>query len=122
MTTNEFVWGVKARAVDSAVANTISDLRQPSGKHPSAQAASLSTWYAGLTPDDRKMLEEIIRTSADKAVFGLLCILDGARVIEDGPDKGDFELYFVKGGAKTLVNPSENPLHEAYRASNPKSG
>jgi len=54
--------------------------------------------------------------AAEDVVFGTLCVLDGVRVIEDSQDKGDFEVYYVKEGQRTLLNTPNVSLHELYQS------
>jgi hypothetical protein len=50
---------------------------------------------------------------AHQAVFGVLALLDGARVIEDTPEKGRFKLTFHKGSREWELNPPNGvPLHD----------
>ena len=62
------------------------------------------------------MLAEALKDAAEGAIFGLLCVLDGVRVIEDAPDKGGFELYYVKVDKRVLLNPSGDELHDIFQS------
>ncbi len=63
------------------------------------------------------MLRKALRESAEAAVFGFLCILDGVRVMEAGPNQGQLELYYVKGSEKILLNdPRQEELHNLFNA------
>jgi hypothetical protein len=49
------------------------------------------------------------------AVFGFFCVLDGVSAIEDSPEKGDLELYFVKSSQKIRLNdPRQEELHNLF--------
>lgn len=61
------------------------------------------------------MVEDIIRRSAENAIFDLFCILDGVEAIEDTKDKGTFELRFIKDGIEDVISPSDDFLHELFR-------
>ena len=56
--------------------------------------------------------------AAFDAVFGLLCIIDGVRVIEDGPEKSEFRLVRVASdGKETVLNPEDGDyLHDILNA------
>jgi hypothetical protein len=69
-----------------------------------------------LNPEDQAMLAEALNDAAEGAIFGFFCILDGARAIEDGPEKGRFELFYVKGDEKVLLNPRNDDLHDLFQA------
>ena len=59
---------------------------------------------------------------AHQAVFGVLAVLDGARVVESTPDKGTFKLAFRKGDKQWDWNPSTGvPLHD-HLNQEPESG
>jgi hypothetical protein len=75
----------------------------------------LAKWYSTLSPEARELLKEALDYATETAIFGVLCILDGARVIEDTDEKGEFEVYYVRGKEKQLLNPPSDPLHEGYR-------
>ncbi len=116
MTPEEFVRAVKFRASDASVRVTLSNLRNPPGRLPGERQVRLSQWFAGLKDNDRESVEQVIRDASQTAVFGFFAILDGVRVVEEGRDKGEFELYFVKGGQRTLLNPHPGEeLHDIYK-------
>jgi hypothetical protein len=64
------------------------------------------------------MLRGLIKEGIDDALFGLFCIIDGVRAVEDAPDKGRYELHYVKNGQSTSLNPGNSPLlHDLYNQS-----
>jgi hypothetical protein len=114
MTSEEFVDRVKIVVRDAAAAGELTILQRPPGRRPPADLLERSAWYNSLEDDQKRILSSILIDVADRAVFGFLCVLDGARTIEDGPDKGHLELRYVKHGV-TLLNPPEgDPLHELW--------
>jgi hypothetical protein len=115
MTTEEFIRVLKIQTSDSAVSGTISLLERPPGRKPAEYLIKLSNWYAGLAEADRSFVRDVIRESAESAVFGFLCALDGVRAMEDGPEKGEFKLTYSKGGFDLLLNdPAAEYLHDIY--------
>jgi len=60
------------------------------------------------------MLTAIAAGAVDRALFGLLCVLDGVRTVEDGEVKGDFQLNYVKGTTTRLNATDEPTLHDLY--------
>ena len=63
------------------------------------------------------MLIEALDDVAEDVVFGVLCVLDGVRAIENGPDKGELELYYVKGESRVLLNDMKQcELHDIFQA------
>src|SRR5215813_8856608 len=97
----QFVDAVRVAVRDSAVSGTLALLQQPPGRRPSAALRNNAAWYASLSESDRDRLASIMQEVVDQAVFGLLCVIDGVRAIEDGPTKGTFELTYV--GEKTTL-------------------
>ena len=115
MTIDEFVKVVKLRTSDAAVNGTLKSMEHPAGRSPSEKKLKLSRWYNQLTESDRIMLRAALREAAKSAVFGFFCILDGVRVIEEPPEKGDLELYYVKGQERKLLNnPNGGELHDLF--------
>ena len=53
------------------------------------------------------------------AVFGMLCVLDGVRAIEDEADKGSLRLTYSKNGQTKLLSPSDSDLlHDILNVQN----
>lgn len=108
-----FVDAVRLVVRDSAVTNTISVLSQPPGRNPDQTLVGLSGWFDSLPLQDRQNIERIVQITAHDAVFGMLCVLDGARAIEDGPMKGTVDLRYYRGHEDISLNDySGAPLHE----------
>src|SRR6266536_4129598 len=104
MTSEEFVNGVKLRACDAGASVTINHLRNPPGRRPTEDFRIRSRWFLSISEEDRARVEEVIHLASSNAIFGFLCILDGARFIEDGTEKGEFVLTFEKGTERTRIN------------------
>jgi len=103
-----FVEAVRRVVLDSAVTSTISQLSKPAGRKP--DQARLDH---GLPHSDRQKLEHIIKMTANTAVFGMLCVLDGVRAIEDGPGKGAIDLRYRRGEDDiSLTDDSGEQLHD----------
>jgi hypothetical protein len=117
MTVEEFVQVLKIQTSDAAVGGVVEQMERPSGRSPGQTSLDLAQWYSGLSEKDRFMLRLTLRKSAESAVFGVCCILDGVRPIEDGHEKGRLELYYVKGDERTRLNdPHGDELHDLYNA------
>jgi hypothetical protein len=113
MTTLEFVKSVKAEACDSAVDTLMEILDNPPGRRPDERLVALAAWYRQLSSADKECLHQTITRTAHVAVFGVLAILDGVRAVEGLGPKGEFELYYVKGSQRVLLNdPKEGFLHD----------
>jgi len=115
MTPHDFLSAIKASASESSVEDTIRLFKKPPGRSPSQHLLKLSKWYLSLEASDQQLLEEALRFATDTTIFGLLCILDGARAIVDPSKDAQFELYYVEGDKKVLINKPSDALHESYR-------
>ena len=50
---------------------------------------------------------------ASHAIFEVLAVLDGTRIIDDDREKGTFKIFHMKGGEEWDLNPADGvPLHE----------
>ena len=116
MDSEEFVRGVKAACSDTLAQVEIGSLRNPPGRRPSQRLLRLSRWFHQLSAEDQVMLAETLNYAAEAAIFGFFCVLDGVRVIENGPDKGGFELYYVKDDERVLLNPAVDDLHDMFQS------
>lgn len=110
----QFVDLLKIVVRDAAVSQELSVLQRPPGKRPSQEVLKRSKWYNSLEDDQKKILSSIIMDVADRAVFGFLCVLDGARVIESSSQKGRLELYYIKDESILLNPPEGEVLHELW--------
>src|SRR6185295_6957907 len=94
----------KLYACDSSVDGTAKNLLRPPGRRPHPDLPRLSTWFKQLSADDQIAVLDVAREAAESAIFGVFCILDGVRAIEGGTDKGGFEIHYVKGDERVLLN------------------
>ena len=63
------------------------------------------------------MVRRVVRESVDAGLFGLFCVLDGVRSIEEQDPKGEFKLYYVNGKKEVLLNDFDKEfLHDLYNA------
>lgn len=117
MTSEEFVEAVKMQTSDAALRGTLECLRRPPGRKPREELVRLSEWYKHLDGKDQEMLGAALKEAAEMAVFEFFCVLDGVSAIENTPEKGDLELYFVKGSDRTRLNdPKQEELHNLFNA------
>lgn len=109
METQKFVELVKLAVRDNAVSATLSHLHHSPRKRPSADLQKNAAWYQSLDETQRERRSSIVRTAADQAVFGFLCVIDGARAIGRGENKGRLELRYI-GERAVVLNPADGPL------------
>lgn len=95
----------------------MAQLRIPAGRRPTSEIVERSAWFNGLAPADQDRVQTVAEDAGKAALFGLLCVLDGVRAIEDGPSAGSLELRYIADGMETLLASTElgkgtPPLHE----------
>jgi hypothetical protein len=112
MTPTEFVEGLDAHCKDSAVDGVLGQFRQPSGRSPSPTLLQLSQWYLGLSESDQSMLRDALQQVSQDCLFGVLCVLDGARKAHDGRDISFRLSVSVDGRSYELMDPSGPDLHD----------
>jgi len=118
MTPDSFVSALKAEVRDAAAVDTITQIRTPSGRRPSDEIRNLSSWFNQLSEADQNAVAKVAEMTAHSAVFGLLCVLDGVRVIEGDGETGEFELnYEAAEQQKVRLNPpTGDMLHDILNA------
>lgn len=118
MKPSSFVDALKSEVRNAAASDTISQIRTPSGRRPPDAIRKMSAWFNQLSEADQKAVAEVAQMSAHGAVFGFLCVLDGVRAIEDGEQRGEFELNYVQNGKVSVrLNPlSGDMLHDLFNA------
>jgi hypothetical protein len=114
MDSQEFVDLLKLVVRDAAASGEMSVLDKPLGRKASSELLKRSAWYHSLQEDEKLILSSIIFDAASQAVFGFLCVLDGVRQIENGADKGRFELRYIKDGSTWRNSPEQFMLHELW--------
>ena len=116
MTPEHFVGVLREVVRDSAVSGTLSVLEQPPGRRPKGDLLQMAEWYAGLDTTAKAIFANALKHAADGAVFGFLCVLDGVRAIEDGPDKGALKLIYSGKSERVLNGENVEMLHDLYNA------
>jgi hypothetical protein len=112
MTPEFFVESLEKHCRDSAVKDCIANFMEPPGRKPAELLVRLSNWFRALPPNDQEMVALAMKESADATLFGVLCVIDGGRVIEDGPEKSEFELAALRQGSRSVISPSTSYLHD----------
>ncbi|QNM59049.1 hypothetical protein XHV734_0190 [Xanthomonas hortorum pv. vitians] len=87
-------------------------LKAPPGRRPAQSLVSLSGWYRGLDPADQANVAAALRIAADATLFGVLCVIDGVRIIEDQPTKSMFRLTATCNGSTSIISPGPEDLHD----------
>lgn len=115
MDQTEFINAIKTAVAESSKKAVLLSLVSPSGRQPEQDLVDLSTWYNALGVNDKEMIGTVIKEAIDSTVFGILCVLDGVRAIEDSREKGVLKLFYQKGDDLVFLNdPNEDYLHDLW--------
>jgi hypothetical protein len=116
MDIENFVSALKTECRDSAVTGCVSLFDDPPGRRPSEHLKNMSQWFKTLPAQDRSFVISAMREAADATLFGVLCVIDGVRVIERTEEKSEFHLTAIKNGIESLLSPNDTFLHDVLRA------
>ncbi|MEA9566268.1 hypothetical protein [Xanthomonas sp. WHRI 8932A] len=115
MTPGDFVKALKKECADTAVDDCVNLLNASPGRRSSQSLVSLSAWYRGLDPADQENVAAALAIAADATLFGVLCVIDGVRTIEDQPIKSEFMLTATCNGSTSIISPGPQDLHDLLR-------
>ena len=116
MNSEQFIAIIEKVVRENAIENTIENVEDPPGRGVSKAEQARSDWFNGLNDGDRSRVESIVKDAVDEALFGFLAVIDGARAIEDGEDKGRLILIHKNAGEHILNDPEKIGLHDLYNA------
>jgi hypothetical protein len=111
MNSEEFVQGIYASVYKTSIEAVIKTIADPPGRRPRRDLVELSSWYNGLSDADKSQVRGVVRRAVDQAIFGMLAVLDGVRVIDDRHT----DLYLRTGDGTLLNDLSENELHALFQ-------
>jgi hypothetical protein len=114
MDSRQFISALRLVVRDDAVSEELNLLKNPPGRRPPENLKENSAWYNTLDDEQKRILSVVLHDVVDRTVFGVLCVLDGVRAIENGVDKGRLELRYVKNGSVLLNPPEGEMLHELW--------
>ena len=115
MDKDEFIEAINIQVHQTAITGIRMILDKPPGRKPDEELVELSSWFKDLSDADKEMVMKVAKEASISATFGFLCIFDGVRVIEDGPNKGGLKLYYKKGLRKVLLNDHKGEyLHDMF--------
>lgn len=111
----EFIKSIKEVVTESTTHSIEEAITNPPGKVVEETLIDLAKWFRSLSEKEKNMIRMIIKYSADDAVFGFLCVLDGVRAIEDSYYKGKLLLFYERKDERVLINnPDQEELHNIY--------
>ncbi|WP_440904805.1 hypothetical protein ACMZOO_00845 [Catenovulum sp. SX2] len=111
MEVDQFTKLIKEVVSQAAVEDTIANLESPPGRRPSESLVKHSAWYNSLSSENQLMLKQVLIEAVDEAIFGLFCVVDGARSISEVGQANNITLS-VNGKA---LNSSSEFLHDSYK-------
>jgi hypothetical protein len=116
MDSRAFVDVLKKVVEESSIEGVIQILENPPGRKPNPQMVKRSEWYKCLSIKDKEMVMQIVSEAVSHSMFGIFCVLDGVRVIEDAENRGELKLYYENNNSKILLNdPDKEYLHDIYK-------
>lgn len=118
MIAENFAEAVKLAVIDTNALDLATCYENPPGRKPSQRLLDNSNWYRSLSEQDRSQVVEVMKDASHSAVFGLFCVLDGVRPVEDTVIKGHFKIYHcAASGERTRIIPTNtNMLHDLLNA------
>ena len=114
MNPEAFIQALKLVVSDAARNGVLRNLEYPPGRQPAERLVRASQFYKSLSEGQQEQIAAIVEHAIHQAVFGFLCVIDGVRAIESGPDKGRLELRYIREGEVILNAPSRPFLYELY--------
>ncbi|AHK18874.1 hypothetical protein [Yersinia similis] len=116
MDAEKFVDILNVVVKDAVVEDVISVLESPPGRKPSKELVDLSGFYNAQADEVKEFINKIIKRVADDSLFGMLCVIDGVRAIEDDENKGELVLTYHKDNKSPVVLNENKDLHDIYNA------
>lgn len=116
MDSEKFVSIIREVVRNSAIEDTIENIKDPPGRRVSESELVRSNWFNALSDKDQDSVRSVVEDAVDEAIFGMLSVLDGTRAIEDGDDKGTLTLVYENKRKVLLNDPETIGLHDLYNA------
>ena len=115
MNANDFIAALVSEVHQASCQDTASFLSEPPGRRVTARSRELSAWYNALSPQDVQRICQVIEHAVHAAIFGTLCVLDGARSINS--ENVELQLLAVdEKSTQRLNEPKATDLHDIYQA------
>lgn len=100
---------------EQAVNDVIETLLEPVGNKTSQENVQMSAFYGSLTEEQKGVFNRILLNTSEMTMYGLFCVLDGVRAVENGENKGSLELWYRNGEFTQLLNdPDDEFLHDLF--------
>jgi hypothetical protein len=117
MNPDDFISAVVRCVHEAAVIDTISLLSEgPAGRRPATPLVELSAWFNQLPESDRERLHQVVEQAVHAALFGVLCVVDGVRPIDNPSREVRLQLFSSCEGENKLLNAEDGEyLHDKYQ-------
>jgi hypothetical protein len=116
MDSQKFIDAIRMIVRENAINDVITTTEYPPGRRVSPQQKKRAEWYGSLSDEKKEIIKSIIVDAVDNALFGFLCVIDGVRAIENDPNKGEFEIRYLKEGAVQMSSRDGSLLHDLYNS------
>lgn len=93
MNDEEFVDAIKEHVFDSAIESVMSQIISPSGRKPRDTLLQLNNWFHEQDEEAQSRIRQCVKEGAHAALFGILCVLDGVRLIHEDLRSGQLDSY-----------------------------
>jgi hypothetical protein len=116
MKAEEFIKSIKVAVHDETVSSVFAELRKPAGRKPTSEKKELSDWFNSLDETDQQRVMLIIKETSSTAVFGLLCLFDGVRALNNNnTDRLKISVISEDSSSETKVHDGTPPfLHDLF--------
>jgi hypothetical protein len=111
MNSDQFVEAINAAVCHPAINGVLATIASPPGRKPQRDLAELSSWYNGLADDGKNQVRVLVRRAVHQAIFDIMAVLDGAKVIDDEHT----DLYLRTGDGTLINDPAANELHALFQ-------
>ena len=118
MNDQEFVDAIKEHVFDSAIEGVMSQIISPSGKKPRDTLLQLNNWFHEQDEETQSMIRQCVKEGAHSALFGLLCVLDGVRLIHEDLRNGQLRLVLRTNTQEIVLSDNQefSDLHDIFNA------
>lgn len=118
MNDQEFVDAIKEHVFDSAIEGVMSQIISPSGTKPSVTLLKLNNWFHEQDEETQSRIRQCIKAGAHSALFGMLCVLDGVRLIHEDLRNGQLRLVLRTDTQEIVLSDNQefSELHDIFNA------
>ena len=116
MEREKFVKVVYESIAKKAVEEVLQNLKSPPGRNPNNETIRRSEGFKNLTVEEKELCMDIAQDAVDAAFFGLFCVLDGVRNIDNTINSSRLRLTLEKEKEKLLLSDNTEylGLHDIY--------